>query len=176
MTFQFIYDLIKKNVYSWFWHSYNFSSKSVHKRMNKKDFGIKVVLYDLGWPLRSYFILWKICVFILLTFLKSFSKIINKRNYNLLISSRWSFLLIPDHINKSMSYLFFYWIYEPFRQKDEICGFLMGSSTIYNTYLAKNVAQIILGLGFAALDLYYVIMARDEVGYCDIPLGKSFEV
>ena len=67
-------------------------------------------------------------------------------------------------------------IYEPFRQKDEICGFLMGSSTIYNTYLAKNVAQIILGLGFAALDLYYVIMARDEVGYCDIPLGKSFKV
>ena len=48
------------------------------------DFGIKVVLYDLGWPLRSYFILSKICFFKMLTFLKSFFKdwALNKKKYH----------------------------------------------------------------------------------------------
>ena len=60
------------------------------------DFGIMVVLYDLGWPLRSYFMLSKICVF-LEKFLKDWALnkkyIVEKEDFEIL---RWHFVPFND--------------------------------------------------------------------------------
>ena len=55
-------------------HLFLQSINNINRR--KSEFLIEmVIICDLEWPLRSYLILWKICIFTMLALIKSFNKI-----------------------------------------------------------------------------------------------------
>ena len=54
------------------------------------DFGIKVVFYDLGWPLKSYFILW---ILYNVDILKKFLRDLALNNFEIF---RWPFVTFND--------------------------------------------------------------------------------
>ncbi len=58
------------------------------------------------------------------------------------------------------------------RQRDEICGSLKACSLFYRLYVGRAAAQIFFAAVFVAMNIVFVLDARDEPGECDIMLGE----
>jgi hypothetical protein len=59
------------------------------------------------------------------------------------------------------------------RQRDEICGSLKACSLFYRLYVGRAAAQIFFAAVFVAMNIVFVLDARDEPGECDIMLGEQ---
>ena len=59
------------------------------------------------------------------------------------------------------------------RQREEILGALKSSNWFYNCYLFKNLMQMTLGVLFFYINIDYVTHSSDNLGFCNIPLGKE---
>ena len=61
------------------------------------------------------------------------------------------------------------------RQREEICGALTRSSTLYVTYIMKNLAQVVLAIFFVFVNLYYILgeLGKSEMGNCVVNITNT---
>ena len=84
--------------------------------------GCDKIVCDLEWPLRSYLILWKICVFIILLFIEIFNKCARKKKLKTRSPEVFFLQYIEELTFLIIQYTDLYHIYKLESQKENKLG------------------------------------------------------
>ena len=100
-----------------FLQSINKTNRRKSKFLNKK-----VIVCDLEWPLRSYLILWKICIFTILLFIEIFNKCARKKKLKTRSPEVFFLQYIEELTFLIIQYTDLYHIYKLESQKENKLG------------------------------------------------------